>query len=72
MVHATSLDGQAERRLTDRIESAEADLEVAVEAFSERYFSCELNAAEAWEEWLNDFEYEWFTNETDVAESERK
>lgn len=72
VVHSSSLDGRTERRLDDQLESAEADLEAAIEELSDRYFSCAPDAQEALNEWLDDHDHEWFTIEPTVVETERE
>lgn len=72
VVKPSTIDGRSEKRIDKEINTAEEQLEDAVEELSDRVFACERDAKEALKTWLEEHHPEWFEIDAEVVETERK
>jgi transposase len=72
VVKPSTIDGRSEKRIDKEINSAEEQLEDAVEELSDRAFACERDAKQELETWLDDHQQEWFEIDAEVVETEQK
>ena len=72
VVKPSTIDGRSEKRIDKEVDTAEEELEDAVEELSDRVFACERDAKQELETWLDDHQHEWFEIDAEVGETERK
>ena len=72
VVKPSTIDGRSEKRIDKEINSAEEQLEDAVEELSDRVFACERDAKQELKTWLDDHQEEWFEINAEVVETEQK
>jgi transposase len=72
VVKPSTIDGRSEKRIDKEINTAEEQLEDAVEELSDRVFACERDAKQELKTWLDDHQQEWFEIDAEVIETEQK
>lgn len=72
VVKPSTIDGRSEKRINTEIDTAEENLEDAVEELSDRVFACERDAKQELETWLDEHQEEWFEIDAEVVETEKK
>jgi len=72
VVKPSTIDGRSEKRIDKEINTAEEQLEDAVEELSDRVFACERDAKQELETWLDEHQQEWFEIDADVVKTEQK
>jgi len=72
VVNPSTIDGRSEKRIDREVDTAEEQLEDAVEELSERVFACERDAKQELDTWLDDHQHEWFEIDGEVIETEQQ